>query len=190
MSTPTKWWQWFLVYPTLITSIIAAIPTFHQIIRSYQIGVPYANVAKAEEQRLLWERNYDCIRENVNAVVATTKTNDIVKAGACKDTGDIIIEVNKADGTKIARWVSFQKLCEPCVVELITDSAFAMEPKGRMEIEMICQKWIDKKHLYRRVKVGNTCYDEMVNTYTGEIVMRATVPCVECTEDTKLLQKR
>jgi len=176
---PNKWWQWVLVYPTLVISFFSAIPTFRTLYSSYAIGVPYANVAKAEEQRKLWVRNIDCVKEEKSVVMATTKTNDIVKVAACEDTGDIIVEVNHADGRKIAKWVSFQNLCEPCVAELV-GNAYAMEPQGQVYIEVICQRWADSVHLYRRVKVGNRCFDEMVNTYTGEIVMRSEVPCIPC----------
>jgi hypothetical protein len=184
MEMPKKWWQWFLVYPALIVSLIASLPTWFTYYKSYAIGVPYDNVSKAEEQRKLWERNLNCIKDNKKALVATTKTNDIVKVGACEDTGDIIVEVNKADGTMIARWVSFKELCKPCLVEIMTNTAFAMEAQGKMEIEVICQEQINERRLYRRVKVGNACYDEMVDLYSGE-VKRESVRCEPCKDRKK-----
>ena len=48
-----------------------------------------------------------------------------------------------------------------------------------VDIEVICQKQLDARTLYRRVRIGTACWDEVVDLYTGEI-KRKSVPCEPC----------
>ena len=42
---------------------------------------------------------------------------------------------------------------------------------------VVCQKFVDDRHLLRHLQVQGQCFDETVDTYTGVTVSRVPVPC-------------
>jgi hypothetical protein len=42
---------------------------------------------------------------------------------------------------------------------------------------VVCQKFVDARHLLRHLQVQGQCFDETVDTYTGTTVSRMAVPC-------------
>jgi hypothetical protein len=49
-----SWWQVFILYPAILTSIGGAIPTAWQAWKSWRLDVSYSKVAQAEAQQALW----------------------------------------------------------------------------------------------------------------------------------------
>ena len=182
---PKKWWHWVTL---LIIVILQSIPTLVSVVDSYKLNVPYSKVAIANEQQKLWQKNFECIKQELEAYVATTDTNDIIKVAACNQTGDIIVEVNFANGKKLAKWISFETFC--CVDHTSIfglDTVYAAEQK--FKITVICQIWIDNTNLFRRVQIDDDlCYDEYIHTPTG-IVKRNPNP-VPCEPDDKCVNKK
>lgn len=149
---------------------------------AYQNDIAYEHVNEARSQNRLWEKNFDCIREDKEVYVATTDSSDIVKVAACEGTGDVIVEVNFQDGRKIAKWVAFDKVCNICEGSL-WDMATVHAESQTYRVVVICQKWLDHVRLFRRVSVHGVCYDEVVNTLTGKIEKRTEVECRPCVEN-------
>ena len=75
---PMKWWQWFIVYPTVATSFFAAIPTATNYAKSLALGVKPSQVSDAETQNKLWEKNADCL---INAKGLSIKTPQAFEVG-------------------------------------------------------------------------------------------------------------
>jgi len=92
---PMKWWQWFIVYPTIATSFFAAIPTATNYAKSLALGVKPSQVSDAETQNKLWEKNADCL---INAKGLSIKTPQAfeVAATVCPN-GDILLAGKRAD---------------------------------------------------------------------------------------------
>ena len=42
---------------------------------------------------------------------------------------------------------------------------------------VICQRFIDQRMLVRRVQTPQGCFDEIVDTFNGQVVRRNQVPC-------------
>jgi hypothetical protein len=183
---PKKWYQWCLLYPTLLIAIIGMVPKAINLVDSYKYDIPYADVAEAGYQNKLWERNFDCIREDMEVYLATTKLGDIIKVAACEGTGDVIVEIDFKDGNEVAKWIAFDTFCDMCgdtATFLSPSLANAMEAyaiEQKVEVTVICQRWLRNGRLFRRVSVNGICYDEVINTWTGEIESRLQVGCAPC----------
>jgi|AntAceMinimDraft_16_1070373.scaffolds.fasta_scaffold60910_3 hypothetical protein len=180
MIIPKRWWQWVLVYPTLFIALIANIPQGIDAVQAWQLGIPVSKLSSAKEQRKLWERNIECIRCDNDVYTVKTCSNDIVKVAACNDTGDIIVEVDYSDGKKTVRWIAFDTFNSTNKISSLfnifkTKEAYAFNSGIRYKV--LYQRWINNVYLYRRVKIGNICWDEIINTYTGVIEMRNQVDC-------------
>ena len=64
--SPSKWWQWILIYPSLLIAVLGAIPTLIEAAKAYRYDVPIFTSAAAEKQVKLWERNIDCLKKEVD----------------------------------------------------------------------------------------------------------------------------
>lgn len=43
---------------------------------------------------------------------------------------------------------------------------------------VLCQKWLNQSFILRRVSYqGRGCFDETINTYSGQIVKSVPAPC-------------
>jgi hypothetical protein len=42
---------------------------------------------------------------------------------------------------------------------------------------VICQKFIDDRHILRRVQTTQGCFDEVIDTFNGKVVSRNPAPC-------------
>ena len=57
---PSTWWQWLLVYPTVIIAVIGAIPTFVELYKSWDRNIPFGMSRMASEENKLWKKNFEC----------------------------------------------------------------------------------------------------------------------------------
>jgi hypothetical protein len=62
-GSPQRWWQWVLMYPTIVVALAGAIPQYYQWITAIALGLsPFENVGDAQQQEKTWERNVSCPR--------------------------------------------------------------------------------------------------------------------------------
>src|SRR5262249_7299006 len=69
-----KWWQWLLTYPTIITTLIGAVPQYTTWAKAYMLNVPWGAVSEAEQQRTLWTKNFECSWKESAQAGKTTMT--------------------------------------------------------------------------------------------------------------------
>ena len=197
MILPKKLWQWILIYPTLFISLGVNVPGMILEYKASKHNMTAKQFKEAENQQEIWKRNIDCIREVKNVMTATTKTNDTVSVGACEDTGDIIVEIDYADGRNDVKWVSFKSM-SPATTAMNSTLMSVLSPKGAIANELlipsmyqqrqrrirtICQWWIDRNRLFRRVQVeGDGCYDVIINTFYQKVESRKPVRCEPCNQ--------
>jgi hypothetical protein len=182
-----KWWQWFIVYPTIATSFFAAIPTATNYAKSLALGVKPSQVSDAETQNKLWEKNADCL---INAKGLSIKTPQAfeVAATVCPN-GDILLAGKRADSdSQRRRWVPISDVVPPLgnttasnvpPFSLIS-SATAGERRTTIVAQaeqVICQHWVGQGMLLQRVATPNGCFDQVVNTFNGVVVSRQNAPC-------------
>lgn len=113
-AAPTKWYQWMLLYPALITTTIGSVPTAWQAWKAYKLDVNYKDVQKVEEQRQLWERNASCIRHK--GVYSADGPDGLSVYVLICDTGDSLLGYKYKGYGPVYTWV--KRLDKPKEKEL------------------------------------------------------------------------
>ncbi|HYA19072.1 MAG TPA: hypothetical protein VEG25_00265 [Burkholderiales bacterium] len=183
-SDPRKWWQWALMYPTLIIAIAGAIPTVYKLYQSYSYGVAFSEVDNAVAQNDLWAKNLSCLTGMTFEQIKTS-SNVSVSVALCP-SGDVLIRIKSPDpeSKEIERWISLkQSLGTTGAASLFSAEALASPVLPKMVVAqttqtVICQRQIGAGLLLMRVrKDNNQCVDETINTYTGVVVSSTPAPC-------------
>lgn len=179
-EAPKKWWQWFFLYPTLLVSVLAAVPTFLETYNSYKLGVPAGTSREAEQQTALWQRNFECSK---NTQFQTIKTPLNVEVGSIVcDTGDVLLTSRPPAEQARYRWVSWRDIgpMTPSPMALFSVAQANAETNPHtvpVQSVAMCQRWLGNGLLLRRVRMSNGCMEEIINTYNGSVVKRYSVPC-------------
>lgn len=183
-TAPSKWWQWFLIYPTLATTIIASIPTFVELRSSAKLGVDYGKSQEAIEQRDAWSRNLSCGQAPYDWYV--TPNNVKVDATICR-SGDVLVRYELPMGKGSYKWVEVGGSSSETISSIIGETYFLSVAENNREnlfaqsATVICQRWIDNRRILRRISVpGRGCFDEIVDTYTGNVERQTSAPCTSC----------
>lgn len=182
---PATWWQWLLVYPTIIISVIGAIPTFVELYKSWNRDTPFGMSRIASEENRLWKKNFECSKGEFLSV----KNDFNIEVGSiiCR-SGDVLLRIQAPGQQSIYRWVGLDSLTSEKMAlgNLFISSAHAGGAGGDLSpillaqtnSTVLCQRWINSWKLLRRITVqGQGCFDEIVNTYNGRIEQRNSVPC-------------
>jgi hypothetical protein len=82
-SHPRKWWQWFLLYPGLLVSVIGSVPTYVELVNSHRFDVPFGHTFEAEEQNRLWEANFDCTQKASFTTITNKQRVEIGSFAIC-----------------------------------------------------------------------------------------------------------
>lgn len=179
---PKKWWQWVLMYPTLLLAIIGTMPTLYELYNSRKLDVPFGFSKTAIQQDEIWHKNFECIQQQKPKCVKT-KFNVEVGAIVCP-SGDVLLQVTSPDDSKIIRWVSLETfgLNKISTADFFPGEAFASDlhkkEKLAQAFTVLCQRWLNQGLLLRRVRYADgRCFDEQINTFTGAVISRAPAPC-------------
>ena len=173
------WWQWMLIYPTLLITIISSVPTYAELFRSFKYGVPFGQSISAGQQNELWNKNLTCPTAPFDWYV--TEYNFSVDATICR-SGDILVRVKDPKGKTVCTWIPVDGLIQGGTTASLISDAYAAEPALSLQIaqssgNVICQRFISDGRLLRRIQTSGGCFDEIVNTYTGEVIQRNPAPC-------------
>ena len=184
---PMKWWQWFIVYPTIATSFFAAVPTVTNYWKSFTLDVKPVEVSDAETQNKLWVKNAACLINGKGLSIKTPQAFEVA-ATVCAN-GDILLAGRRADSQdQRQRWVPLSDVVPPLAptadahVDLFSliPSAMAGERHLTMSAQVekvLCQRWVSQGMLLQRVETSNGCFDQVVNTFKGVVVSRQAAPC-------------
>ena len=92
---PRAWWQWVLLYPTLIVSLLTAIPAWIDKYQAYKLGINSKALAAANEQNQLWQANLECTKSQEFQRV-TNQHKIEVGAHLCP-SGDLLVFIRHPD---------------------------------------------------------------------------------------------
>lgn len=176
-------------------SVLAAIPTAHNLYYSWAHGIPFAQVPHRLAQYDLWMKNLDC-KVDYRQLLTTSGTK--VDVGACQQSGDIAIKVSSA-GKATYEWIAFNELQKPAsaagLMGLVIPAALAettpslpaaSPPQsaipGQIKLaqagmQVMCQVRGGADRLIRVVQDGGKCFRETVSMLKGAIEKREEVPC-------------
>jgi hypothetical protein len=183
-AQPQRWYHWVLIYPTLITTVLASIPTYLEMYRSHKHAVGYGESSRAVARNDLFIRNLDCAAAPFDYLV--TASNVQVDATICK-SGDVFIRGQSPEAGAFYEWVSVEQMtskggsAQASLGFNLINSAHAAD-NGRIQLAqattVMCQRWIADGKLLRRISVqGRGCFDEVVNTYSGRVESSTPAAC-------------
>ena len=142
--TTMKWWQWFLVYPTVGLALVSALPTWAGLVQSFQIGVPFGQVSEAQGQDRLWGKNFECAsRQEIQWI--KTPRNIQIGARVCP-SGDVLVLAKRPESEEMTfRWVSAEVLERRALSLLGLTAAYASSrevtgPQGGYNV--MSQRWL------------------------------------------------
>jgi hypothetical protein len=183
---PTKWWQWVIIYPTLAVSILSAAPQWVDKAQALFNGVEDRSWQQAKEQQDAWRANLTCSAAPFDWY--STPENLKVDATIC-NSGDIFVRVTTPRQGNFYQWVLLKSIVkdkQTAGLPLISP-AYAGDTDWRTEGAMtvaqgaanvICQSFMpDGRTIKRHVQTAQGCFDEYVDTYTGQVVRSEPVPC-------------
>ena len=177
--TAATWWQWMLLYPSLVATLLSAVPTWLDHIQAANMGVKTRDLAQATEQNRLWEANLACTRAQEIQRIRTTHDME-VGAQVCP-SGDVLVQLRRpsADQT-IYRWVSARTLEQEASLLFHPAAAYASPGEtlvAQLPQSVVDQRWLRDGVLKQRVRQGSGCVDLVINTYTGSVQSQAPVAC-------------
>ncbi len=199
-------WAWFFDAPWVPASppirmavagsslliLIGAVSQYITWVNAYWMGIPSDGLREARLQERLWHKNFDCATQldhksaNYAAIAGEQVT---VVTWACP-SGDVLVTLESV-ADEISRrsvWVALDAPHEAAsLLERLIPSAFAASPehlvaqRQKPKVSVLCQKWLSKKRLQRRIQRGpNKCVDEVINARNGKVIKRRQAPCEPC----------
>lgn len=197
---PKSWWQWVLIYPALALSVLTALPDWVERIEAWRVNIEKDQLAEATRRQAFFEANMSCLAAPFDWVERPDAVR--VDATIC-DSGDLLLRV-EAPGSqaflhpvRIGDLVTRQTASLGNPLDMIADSFAAHAATQPMDLPqskpqrgsdaavqlaqsvavVVCQKFIDDRTLLRHIRVGSQCFDERVDTLTGQIVAKDETGC-------------
>lgn len=204
-SSSIRWWQWVIMYPSLFVALMGNVPNLQDAWTAMQTGIPFNLARQARVQAELWERNQDCIGED--HPVSQSQTNELAISVMSCPTGDLLVSLKDANPhdrsqlKPIRQWVEFTTDTErvasrrtSLLPQLFVSSAIAatlnhtsqsgnsLNHENATQIAqttVVCQKMLGEGRILRKLRDANgNCIDEIVNTFTGEVISQT--PSSQC----------
>jgi hypothetical protein len=177
---PDKWWKWLLLYPTLGISILSSIPTYIELVGSMGLNVPFGQYKAAMKESELWKENIECAAAPFDGL--TNKHNVAVDAVVCQ-SGNVLVRVKPPEKKTAYKWVPLEVAPERVALNFV-GSAYAQTldrpvPLAQANFFVLCQQWMGNGMIRRRISNRNAgrCFDEVVNTYNGQVLSTNPAPC-------------
>jgi hypothetical protein len=185
---PARWWQWVILYPTLAISILSAAPQWVDKAQAMFNGVEDRGWEEAKQQQDAWRANLTCSAAPFDWY--STPENLKVDATIC-NLGDIFVRVTTPKQGNFYQWVLLNTIVKDkktASLPLIS-SAYAGEnatwrTEGSYQVAsgeaatVVCQAFMpDGRTIKRHVSTAQGCFDEYVDTYTGQVTRREQVQC-------------
>jgi len=173
---PQKWWQWWVMYPSLGIAILGAIPTVVQGVRAISAGASYGNVPFVDRNNDLFAKNFDCLKRSGSSV--ELRNNTKIEAVVC-DSGDIWVRVTTADSQSGISWIALADVVPKKTSGIFGNEAFAasLPMLAQAGAPPLCVFKDSSGKIVRRVVVSpGKCQDEQIDPNTGRI----TVVPAEC----------
>jgi len=194
---PSRWWQWVLLYPTLLIALLTAVPSWYDRIEPLVRMKFQPDYVQETELVEFMRKNPECVASPVAWVEATDQTK--VDGTICSKTGDVWLRILGANGVAAYKGVDISDLLDSLSTDharfsLFSARAFAAtndrggHPKthpgqtpsswsvAQQLAVVVCQQFSGDR-IIRHMRSGNTCYEEVVNSQNGVVISKQEVPC-------------
>ncbi len=196
-SVPSRWWQWFFLYPTFGVALIGYLPNVvERISTALQQGAFTSFFSGDEDLRQfkLFSRNRACWTAADPEFKAVDVKGYQVGVTPCKETGDLWVRltdlkdpdpdtatdyiwIDRAEFLK--RKTATSWLPSP-VATALAASALTPQEVAQLPVRLLCQ-YANNEFLIRRfVLSNNACADESISNVTGKRVKMTPAPCTPC----------
>jgi len=181
-----SWLKTLIIYPTLATSVLAALPTYGNLISAAVSGYKPGLVSVDATQNDLWKKNKDCLI-TAKPVSVTSPQGFQLTATVCA-TGDVLLDGKRVDsGFQNLKWVALSEVLPPPNAKVEYRSLFNIIPDAMaserhssllaQDGHIICQKWVANGRLLQRISATTGCFDKIINTFDGTVVSSQPAPC-------------
>jgi hypothetical protein len=185
------WWQWMLMYPTLIIALLGSLPTAINIFESIKLDVPLDEVDIAKKQVKLWNKNFECARTSPTHWSNVDENGVKVGVIICPSK-DVLVSVN-GNIQASYRWIEYNTF-EPTqpAANFFMSAAVAAEIPPQIQVAqnnkedtLLCQEKQSDYRILRRIKnQDGACFDQTINLATGKVIKEVLVQCdSECNTD-------
>ena len=185
--------EWGVVFPILLGSLLTAGPQWIDSIRAMMQGINSGTVKQAKQQAALWRKNLACAGAPYSWF---NSPGDIKVDATICDSGDIFVRASTPGNQQYFKWLPLSDVVqgeeaggggiipEANAATLALRAApapYSAAPPGvrlaQPVANVVCQKFLDDRRLLRRVKTPQGCFDEVIDTFNGQVVSRKAVPC-------------
>ncbi|MET0179815.1 MAG: hypothetical protein ABW194_04960 [Novosphingobium sp.] len=189
-ASPSRWWQWFLLYPTFGLALLSAAPQWVDKVLAIVNDTKQDSYQEALRENRLWHVNIKC----AGAPYAWYTNPKAVKVDAtiC-ESGDMFVRASAPGGKEVIKWVALDDVIgrAPDTSSLIPAAHAQSAPPlttshapgyftraQYQNVFVVCQRFVDQRMLLRHVNAGSSgCFDEIIDTFNGAVVRRTPVPC-------------
>jgi hypothetical protein len=190
---PKSMFQWLLLYPAFGVALLTAGPQWYDRIGAFVQKTGGDSLAQAKQQNELWRKNISCL--GAPSAWFESTANVKIDATIC-DSGDIFVQAMTPDNKPHMSWIALDdvvKKVSPGGIPIV-GSANAATPQILLRVShpsaaspyfhraqapvVLCQRFIDDRHVMRRVQTPQGCFDEIIDTFNGSVVQRNPAPCV------------
>jgi hypothetical protein len=161
-------------------------------------NIKSASFADAQKQSDLWKTNLTCAASPIDYY--SNPNNIKIDATIC-NSGDILVraftpsheqfyhwvpvdEVIKSDGSALKSLTPMAHAAElePSNLEFSgaprpTSDRYGHISKAQFSVAVVCQKFIDQRHILRHLRAPNGCFDQIVDTFNGQVVSQSPTAC-------------
>lgn len=178
-----------LFYPVLVAAVIGASPAISNL--GWQVANDTYQVTwkEARQQHRFFERNGDCLQAPEIWVEVAEGT--ALDGTICEKTGDVLLRIQEGERKRLKGFLSedfmrsrsaasllpgLASAAAASTAEMPSSGPFTPIPAQQLAITL-CQTWEDDRYFIRHVRVGNACYDERYDSFTGERLSQRPVSC-------------
>ena len=171
-----------MLYPTLLIALLTAVPEWMKLAEAWESDIPADKLDKAQQQSDLWKKNLQCTTSPMDFFA--NPANVKVDATIC-ESGDVFVRVFTPDNKGVYYWVDINSLIQTASnFELVTTAQASSYPhllkvQSARSSYVMCQRFLDDRNLLRVVNVGGDCFDEVVDTFTGQVTSQNPSQCRE-----------
>lgn len=185
---PSRWWQWFFLYPAFGVAVLTAVPQWATKAQEMYLDLRGTTLREAEMLNEFMRKNWECTQAPSQWIETPNQT--MVDGTICESTGDIFLRIMTPGEEVFLRGIFVENLIQtaeapgwsPVAAAQAAAPVAGPQPvsptlRAQQLAITICQKWLDNRRIKKRVQVGGQCFDEVYDSFTGRRQSRAPAPC-------------
>lgn len=198
----TSWWQMFFLYPVFGVAFLSAVPTWIDAAGSAYNTLFPSGDAEASQLISFMGENPECVNSPFSWVEVADSTQ--IDGTICAQTGDVFLRIKASSGQVAYKGINISELvvgasldenpksrlfaayaASDAAVDGFWNKQRPIQDIGVDKNELfaqqmafvVCQKFVGGNSLVRHLRVGNQCFDEVVDTNTGIVKSTTQTAC-------------